>query len=152
MPEPVFRRARRADVPALVRLLADDVLGSKRERPVTPLPAAYLHAFEAIDGDPNQELIVACLEEKVVGTLQLTFLPGLSNQGAWRVLVEAVRIDSSLRSQGAGKAMLEYAITRARARGCRVVQLTTDKRRSDAQRFYRRLGFVASHEGMKLGL
>jgi GNAT superfamily N-acetyltransferase len=147
-----FRRAARGDLPVIVRLLADDPLGAKRERHETPLPASYLRAFEAIDADPNNELVVACLGEEVVGVLQLTFIPYLTYQGAWRALIEAVRIDSKRRSQGLGKAILEWAIARARERGCHVVQLTTDKARADAKRFYESLGFVASHEGMKLHL
>jgi ribosomal protein S18 acetylase RimI-like enzyme len=145
-----FRRARRDDVPAIVRMLADDQLGAKRERPETPLPDSYREAFAAIDGDPNNELVVACQHGEVVGVLQLTFIPYLTYQGGWRALVEGVRVDSRTRSQGLGKALLEWAIARARERGCVMVQLTTDKTRTDAKRFYESLGFVASHEGMKL--
>lgn len=147
-----FRRATRDDLSAIVRLLADDVLGASRERYETPLPPSYLRAFEAIDADPNNELVVACLEGEVAGVLQLTFIPYLAYQGGWRALVEAVRVDSRRRSQGLGKALFEWAIERARARGCYMVQLTTDKSRADAKRFYETLGFVASHEGMKLHL
>lgn len=147
-----FRRARPGDLPAIVRMLADDPLGAKRERFETPLPQAYLRAFEAIDADPNNELVVACLGDEVAGVLQLTFIPYLTYQGGWRALIEAVRIDSKHRSQGLGKAMFEWAIARARERGCHVVQLTTDKARADAKRFYESLGFVASHDGMKLHL
>ncbi len=147
-----FRRARPGDLPAIVRMLADDPLGAKRERFETPLPESYLRAFEAIDADPNNELVVACLGEEVAGVLQLTFIPYLTYQGGWRALIEAVRIDSKHRSQGLGRAMFEWAIARARDRGCHVVQLTTDKSRADAKRFYESLGFVASHEGMKLHL
>jgi GNAT superfamily N-acetyltransferase len=147
-----FRRAHPDDLPHIVRMLADDPLGAKRERFETPLPEGYLRAFEAIARDPNNELVVACLGGAVVGVLQLTFIPYLTYQGGWRALIEAVRIDSSYRSQGLGKTMFEWAIGRARERGCHVVQLTTDKARADAKRFYESLGFVASHEGMKLHL
>jgi ribosomal protein S18 acetylase RimI-like enzyme len=147
-----FRRARRQDLPAIVRLLADDPLGAKRERYETPLPVSYRHAFEAIEADPNNELVVACLGEEVVGVLQLTFIPYLTYQGGWRALIEAVRIDSKHRAQGLGRTMFEWAIERSRERGCHLVQLTTDKSRADAKRFYESLGFTASHEGMKLNL
>lgn len=133
-----------------MRLLADDPLGAKRERFEIPLPDSYLRAFEAIDADPNNELVVACLGAEVVGVLQLTFIPYLTYQGGWRALIEAVRVDSRQRSRGLGKTMFEWAIARARERGCHLVQLTTDKARADAKRFYESLGFVASHEGMKL--
>jgi GNAT superfamily N-acetyltransferase len=147
-----FSKATRDDLPAIVRLLADDVLGAKRERYETPLPESYLRAFEAIDADPNNELVVARMDGEVVGVLQLTFIPYLTYQGGWRALIEAVRVDSKRRSQGLGKALFEWAIDRARAQGCHLVQLTTDKARADARRFYEALGFVASHEGMKLHL
>lgn len=133
-------------------MLADDPLGAKRERFETPLPESYLRAFDAIAADPNNELVVACLGAEVVGVLQITFTPYLAYQGGWRATIEAVRIDSRHRSQGLGKAMFEWAIARARERGCHLVQLTTDKARPDAKRFYESLGFVASHEGMKLFL
>ena len=147
-----FRKAKREDVPAIVRLLADDPLGAKRERFETPLPESYLRAFEAIDADPNNELVVACIGDEVVGVLQLTFIPYLTYQGGWRALIEAVRVDAKLRSKGVGKALFEWAIERSRSRGCSLVQLTTDKSRGDAKRFYESLGFSASHEGMKLKL
>jgi GNAT superfamily N-acetyltransferase len=111
-----------------------------------------MRAFRAIDGDTNNELIVACRDGKAVGVLQLTFIPYLTYQGGWRALIEGVRVDSRTRSQGLGKALIEWAIARARERGCIMVQLTTDKTRADAKRFYEGLGFVASHEGMKLHL
>jgi GNAT superfamily N-acetyltransferase len=147
-----FRRARRADLPGIVRLLADDPLGAKRERYETPLPDAYLSAFEAIDADPNQELMVASLGGEAVGVLQLSFIPGLSHRGGWRLLIEAVRVDARLRNKGLGSTMFKWAIQHAAGRRCRMVQLTTDKSRPDAKRFYESLGFVASHEGMKLHL
>jgi len=148
----VIRRATRADLPAVVALLADDALGARRERADLPLAPGYVAAFDAIERDPHCELLVACEGERVVGTFQLDFTPGLSRQGAWRATIEAVRVAASARSRGAGSAMIEWAIARARSRGCRLVQLTTDRSRVDAQRFYERLGFVASHVGMKLEL
>ncbi|MFO7546089.1 MAG: GNAT family N-acetyltransferase [Trueperaceae bacterium] len=148
----VFRAATPADVSAIVRMLADDPLGAKRERFASPLPDTYERAFEAIDHDPNNELVVATIAGRVVGAMQLTFIPYLTHQGSWRALIEGVRVDASVRSQGVGQRMFRWAIERARARGCRIVQLTTDKSRPDAVRFYQRLGFVASHEGMKLVL
>ncbi|RPH44783.1 MAG: GNAT family N-acetyltransferase [Burkholderiales bacterium] len=151
--EPAFRRARRDDLPALVRLLADDPLGAKRETPSDPLPPSYGRAFEAIDGDPNQELVVVSLPgREVAGLLQLTFIPYLTYRGSWRAQIEGVRIASDLRSAGLGRRMFEWAIGRARERGCHLLQLTSDKTRPDAIRFYEGLGFVASHEGMKLHL
>ncbi len=147
-----FRKATCDDLEVIVRLLADDMLGAKRERYETPLPAAYLRAFQAIDADPNNELVVACMNHEVVGVLQLTFIPYLTYQGGWRALIEGVRVDSTRRSHGLGKALFQWAIDRARARGCILVQLTTDKARVEAKRFYESLGFVASHEGMKLRL
>jgi GNAT superfamily N-acetyltransferase len=144
-----MRAATAADLPAILRLLADDPLGKARE---TAVEAPYRAAFDAIAADPNQAMIVAEADGAVVGCFQLSFLPGLSRRGAWRAQIESVRIDSSLRGRGAGQAMMEWAIARARDRGCALVQLTTDKRRGDAHRFYARLGFVASHEGMKLTL
>ena len=154
MPEaaPTFRRARADDVPDIVRLLADDPLGATRERYESPLPESYARAFRAVEQDANNELVVACRGERVVGVLQLTYIPSLTYQGGWRALIEGVRVDSGERSQGLGKTLFEWAIARARERGCHMVQLTTDKARPDAKRFYESLGFVASHEGLKLHL
>ena len=154
MPEaaPTFRRARADDVPDIVRLLADDPLGATRERYESPLPESYARAFRAIEQDASNELVVACRGERVVGVLQLTYIPSLTYQGGWRALIEGVRVDSGERSQGLGKTLFEWAIARARERGCHMVQLTTDKARPDAKRFYESLGFVASHEGLKLHL
>lgn len=149
---PTMRRARAADLPAIVRLLADDPLGARREHYELPLPPAYADAFAAIERDPNQELAVACVGDAVVGVLQITFIPSLTYQGGWRAQIEGVRIAASERSRGLGRFMFEWAIARARERGCHMVQLTTDKTRPDAIRFYQALGFVASHEGMKLRL
>ena len=111
-----FRQARLDDLPRIVQMLADDPLGAKRERYESPLPAGYLAAFAAIDSDPNNELLVACLDQNVIGVLQITFIPNLTYQGRWRALIEAVRIDSAVRSQGIGRAMFEWAIARARER------------------------------------
>lgn len=147
-----FRNATRDDVAALVQMLADDPLGQKREQFSDPLPASYLAAFAAIDADPHNELIVAHDAVQILGFLQLTFIPYLTYQGGWRALIEGVRVDRAVRSQGIGRQLFEYAINRARERECHVVQLTTDKARPEAIRFYERLGFVASHEGMKLHL
>lgn len=145
-----FRPARAGDMPAIVRLLADDPLGAGREDLREPLPEAYARAFAEIEADPNNEVVVAEHDGRIVGTLQLTFIPGLSHTGGRRCQIEAVRVDGSMRGAGLGRRMIEHAIGRARERGCRLVQLTTDKTRTDARRFYEGLGFTASHEGMKL--
>ncbi|WP_395351974.1 GNAT family N-acetyltransferase [Variovorax sp. UC122_21] len=151
----VFRTATRADLAAIVALLADDPLGREREAAspaADAIDARYLAAFEAIAADANQQLVVATEGDTVVGTLQLSFIPGIARQGAWRGQIEAVRIASQRRDAGLGQRMFEWAIARCRERGCALVQLTTDKRRPDAHRFYEKLGFVASHEGYKLAL
>lgn len=148
----LIRRANRADVPEIVRLLADDPLGQTREAFTDPLPESYYRAFEAIEADPTQFLAVVEQEGCIVGTFQLSFIPGLSRQGAWRAQLEAMRIDHALRNQGLGRVAMEWIIEYARARGCALLQLTTDKTRKDAHRFYQRLGFISSHEGMKLKL
>jgi GNAT superfamily N-acetyltransferase len=147
-----FRIATRADVPAILALLADDGLGAAREFVGEDVDAAYWRAFEEIDVDPRNELIVADDGGAVVGTCQLTFTPSLSRRGAERMTIEAVRVDSALRGRGVGRSMMQWALDRARERGCRLAQLTTDKRRPQAHRFYASLGFTASHEGMKLAL
>ena len=148
----VFRVAHGADLAAIVRMLADDPLGAQRESCSDPLPRSYHAAFEAIDRDPNNELVVAVLGDAVIGVLQMTFIPYLTHRGAWRALIEGVRVSSGARSGGAGGAMIRWAIERAKQRDCAMVQLTTDRSRADALRFYERLGFVASHHGMKLRL
>lgn len=150
----IIRQATADDLPEIVRMLADDPLGSQREHYIEgqPLAQAYLNAYAEIAADPRQELIVAELDGRVVGTLQITFLRGISFQGGRRMQIEAVRVDRSLRSQGIGQQMMEWVIQHARQQGCFVIQLTTDKSRNDAHRFYERLGFVASHLGMKLRL
>jgi GNAT superfamily N-acetyltransferase len=148
----VVRRANEEDVRHIVRMLADDPLGAKREQYEDPLPASYMTAFSAIQADPNNELVVACVGDQVAGVLQLTFIPYLTYRGSWRALIEGVRIDAQFRSRGFGKLMFEWAIARSRERGCHMVQLTTDKLRPEAKQFYESLGFIASHEGMKLKL
>jgi ribosomal protein S18 acetylase RimI-like enzyme len=145
----MFRRATAQDLPAIVALLADDMLGAAREAPGDP---AYAAAFAAIEADPNQLLAVAEQDGRILGCLQLTFIPGLSHRGAWRGQVESVRVAADQRGTGLGRRFLAWAIAQSRARGCRMVQLTTDKSRADARRFYESLGFTASHEGMKLTL
>jgi GNAT superfamily N-acetyltransferase len=145
------RRAMRADLPRLFELLADDDLGRNREGVGSSDPV-YVQAFEAIDGDSNQLLLLAVLDGRVIGMLQLTFIPGLSRRGTWRANIEAVRVDSALRSRGIGRWLIERALAEARQRGCRLAQLTSDKRRTQAHKFYGDLGFVASHEGFKLAL
>ncbi|WP_416049946.1 GNAT family N-acetyltransferase [Cupriavidus basilensis] len=146
----LFRSAVLADLPAIVALLADDALGSQREIVSTPVDERYVTAFHAIAADPNQRLVVAVDGDTVIGTLQLSFIPGIARGGAWRGQIEAVRIAAPFRSAGFGQQMFEWAIAKCRSRGCAIVQLTTDKGRPDAHRFYERLGFVASHEGYKL--
>ncbi len=148
-----FRRALKGDLPAIVGLLADDALGATRESFESPLPSAYDDAFVAIDCDPNNELVVAVdASNDVVGVLQMTFIPYLTYRGGWRALIEGVRIASTLRSSGLGRRLFEWAIQRAADRHCHMVQLTSDKARPDAIRFYEALGFKASHEGLKLHL
>jgi GNAT superfamily N-acetyltransferase len=149
----VLRPARREDIPELVVLLAADQLGVTRDgvRDQADLDA-YERAFQAIDADPAHMLIVADRAGEVVGTMQLSFLPGLARRGALRAQIEAVRVAASTRGTGLGAAMMHWAIDEARRRDCALVQLTSDKARTDAHRFYQRLGFVASHEGMKLKL
>jgi ribosomal protein S18 acetylase RimI-like enzyme len=147
---PELRRARPDDVPAIVALLAADPLGSTRED--TEDEAPYRRAFAAVDADPGQLLLVAEAAGEVVGTLQLTFIPGLSRRGMLRAQIEGVRVHEDHRDSGLGTRMAEWAIAEARRRGCGLVQLTTDNRRPDALRFYERLGFVASHAGLKLPL
>jgi GNAT superfamily N-acetyltransferase len=147
-----LRRARRGDVAAIVELLRADPLGHSRELPRGAGLGVYERAFDAIVADQAQILAVATDGGRVVGTFQLSFIPGLARQGALRAQIEAVRVHREYRSEGLGGAMIAWAITEARRRGCAVMQLTTDKARGDAHRFYARLGFIASHEGLKLAL
>ena len=152
-PPVVLRRAVAADLPELVALLAADQLGATRDGIRTDSDLeAYQAAFSAIDADPAHLLVVAESGPDIVATMQLSFLPGLARRGALRAQIEAVRVDGGYRGRGLGAAMFEWAIGEARRRGCALVQLTSDKSRTSAHRFYERLGFVASHEGMKLAL
>jgi ribosomal protein S18 acetylase RimI-like enzyme len=145
------RRARRSDLETIVRMLADDPLGSGRERIEEPLPSCYFRAFEAVDHDPHIQLVVAENGDgAVVGCLELCILPGLSSQGASRGLIEDVRVATHCRSRGIGEKMVRWAITEARSRGCKLVELLTHHTRIDAPRFYKRLGFQPSHVGMTL--
>ncbi len=148
----MFRSATLADLPAIIALLADDKLGHGREDAADPPNPAYVAAFAAIDADANQFLAVVEEEGRVIGCLQLSFIPGLSRLGMWRGQIESVRIAADRRGDGLGRQMFVWAIDQCRAHGCGLVQLTTDKQRPDARRFYESLGFVASHEGMKLAL
>jgi GNAT superfamily N-acetyltransferase len=145
----LLREARREDVPEIVALLADDAIGAGREGPADD---AYYAAFDLIAADPRNQLLVAEAGGRVVGTLQLTMIPGLSRHGMLRAQIEGVRVAAPQRGQGLGRAMVEWAIGQAREHGCGLVQLTSDKRRKDAVRFYESLGFTASHEGLKLPL
>jgi GNAT superfamily N-acetyltransferase len=145
-----IRPAASDDVPAIVAMLADDPLGAQRESPDDLTP--YLAALERLSADPNQHLVVAVREGRVVGTLQLTVLPGLSRKGSTRSLIEGVRIHSAERGSGLGTRFIEWAIEESRRQGCQLVELTSDASRTDAHRFYERLGFTASHVGFKLAL
>jgi GNAT superfamily N-acetyltransferase len=143
-----IRTAVADDVPAIVGMLADDPLGARRESPDDLAP--YLSALERLSADPNQQLVVAVREGRVVGTLQLTIIPGLSRRGATRSIIEGVRIHADERGGGLGTRFIEWAIDESRRQGCQLVQLTSDTSRADAHRFYERLGFTASHVGFKL--
>jgi ribosomal protein S18 acetylase RimI-like enzyme len=145
-----IRRARRDDVGVIVAMLADDPLGSARERLEDPLPPSYFRAFDALEQDPHIQLVVAEDGGAVVGCLQLCILPGLSSQGASRGLIEDVRVATHCRSRGIGEQLVRWAIAEARGKGCKMVELFTHKTRVDAQRFYVRLGFQPSHVGMTL--
>lgn len=153
LPHIHFREARHEDLDAIVRLLAEDSLGSWRESLGDgELPDAYASAFEAIERDANNHIIVGDFNGRAVACLQLTFIPGLTYTGGTRAQIEGVRVDNGLRGSGIGRALIEHAILLAREQGCVLVQLTTDKRRPEALAFYQALGFTASHEGMKLRL
>ncbi|MFI2201999.1 GNAT family N-acetyltransferase [Streptomyces sp. NPDC020192] len=145
-----IRHATADDLPAIVAMLADDPLGAQRESPDDLTP--YRAALARLEADPNQHLVVAVREDRVIGTLQLTIIPGLSHKGATRALIEAVRIHADERGSGLGGLLIQWAIDTSRQLGCAMVQLTSDKTRTDAHRFYARLGFNASHEGFKLKL
>lgn len=149
----IIRKAKKEDLSELIKMLVTDKLGQHREKFSDPLPQSYIDAFNRIDADPNQELMVMEDESaEVVGTLQLTFIPYLTYQGGTRALIEAVRIRDDKTGQGLGAKFFEWAINRAKEKGVHLVQLTTDKQRPEAVRFYEKLGFKASHEGMKLHL
>ncbi|MBB1244333.1 GNAT family N-acetyltransferase [Streptomyces durbertensis] len=150
MSDLVIRAATAGDVPAIVAMLADDPLGAQRESPSEP--DVYQAAFARIAVDPNQHLVVAERAGAVVGTLQLTVIPGLSRRGASRALVEAVRVRSDERGGGLGAELIRWAVDEARRLDCALVQLTSDNSRVDAHRFYERLGFAATHTGFKLAL
>lgn len=147
-----FRPAEKADLAKLVEMLAADELGRKREDNRSPINPAYIEAFNHIIADPNNELVVVEHQKVVVGMLQLTFIPYLTHIGSWRCLIEGVRIHSDYRGEGLGSRFFTWAIDRAKQRGCKMVQLTSDKQRPDAIRFYLSLGFSASHEGFKMVL
>lgn len=150
MPDYSIRRARREDIGPIVRMLADDQLGATRDDPADLEP--YLRAFDEINADPHQLLVVVVSEDEPVGTLQLTIIPGLARRGALRGQIEAVRIHADHRGSGLGAELMRWAIEESRRRGCALVQLTSDTSRTGAHRFYERLGFVPSHTGFKLKL
>ena len=147
-----FRKAKETDVSNLVNLLADDDLGSKREDISVPLNRSYIDAFYNIEKDPNNELTVVECSGELAGMLQLTFIPYLTHTGSWRCLIEGVRIAKNYRGQGLGTEFIRWAIKRAAEKNCSIVQLTSDKQRPGALRFYESLGFQATHEGFKLKL
>ncbi|ULR51898.1 GNAT family N-acetyltransferase [Streptomyces deccanensis] len=145
-----IRPATENDVPEIVAMLADDPLGAQRESPDDLAP--YLTALERLRGDPHQHVVVAVRQGRVVGTLQLTIVPGLSRRGSTRAIIEGVRVHDEERGSGLGSRLIEWAIESSRAQGCQLVQLTSDATRTEAHRFYERLGFEASHVGFKLPL
>lgn len=149
----LYRKATIKDIPAIIAMLAADILGRQREEYSEPLPSSYYEAFARIDSDANQELIVVENNEKeIIGTFQLTFIPYLNYRGGIRAQVESVHVREDQRGKGLGKQLFEWAIHRAREKGAHILQLTSDKRRPDAIRFYQKLGFTASHEGLKMHL
>ncbi len=147
-----FRVAGREDLHIIIQMLADDPLGRKRESYTTPLSEGYLLAFEAIEKDCNNEIILACYNDNIIGFFQITYIPYLTYKGKWRALVEGVRVDKLYRNKGVGKELLLKSIDLAQKKECHLIQLTTDKARPEAISFYKSLGFIASHEGMKLHL
>lgn len=149
MPDPVFRRATRADLPAIVDLIADDDVNGWREKPGAPLLEGYVKAFEAIDADPNNELIIGEIDGLPVATAQITFVPSLTQQGSWRSIIEGVRVSSKVRSRGVGEKLIDHMLGLARARGCPSSQLTTSNARTRAHAFYARIGFEKTHLGFK---
>ena len=148
--EPVqIRHARRSDLEAIVRVIADDESALHNDSPAPEYRAAYAHAFEQIESDPRNELFVAEVEETVVGTFQLTYMPHIFDRGAERAQLEGIFVAPASRGQGIGGKMMAFALERARARGCRMAQLNSNKARASAHRFYEAAGFTASHEGFK---
>ncbi|MCM2412909.1 GNAT family N-acetyltransferase [Streptomyces sp. RKAG290] len=145
-----IRPASNGDLSAIVAMLADDPLGAGRESPDDLTP--YRAAFQRLADDPNQHLVVAVRSDRIVGTLQLTVIPGLSRRGSTRSVVEGVRVHADERGSGLGTQLIQWAVDESRRQGCQLVQLTSDATRTDAHRFYERLGFVASHVGFKLAL
>lgn len=149
-PDLTFRTATESDLPALADMLGDDVLGKTRDgRQFLP---QYAAAFKAVQAQAGNSILIATLGTEVVGMLQLTFIPGLSRAGMLRAQVESVRVSSGHRGRQIGRRLIEHALALSREAGCGLVQLTTDKQRPDAIRFYASLGFKPSHEGMKLTL
>jgi GNAT superfamily N-acetyltransferase len=147
-----LRDAQRDEVPLVVAMLADDALGSTRDQVVDPLPGAYYAAFDTIAASRDNRLLIAELDGEVVGSLQITFIPGLAKVGATKMLVGQVRVVSPRRGTGIGGEIMAAVVALARARHCKSVELTSHRTRTDAHRFYARLGFVASHVGMTLAL
>jgi len=147
-----FRKATETDISSLVNLLAGDELGESREDISEPLNQKYTNAFDSIESDPNNELTVIEFNGDLVGMLQLTFIPYLNHTGSWRCLIESVRIAREFRGEGLGSELIKWSINRAREKNCNIVQLTSDKQRPDALKFYESLGFKATHEGFKLKL
>ncbi|MCL7379545.1 MULTISPECIES: GNAT family N-acetyltransferase [unclassified Streptomyces] len=145
-----IRSAAPDDIPAIVAMLADDPLGAQRESPDDLTP--YTEAYERLARDPNQHIVVAELDGRIVGTLQLTIIPGLSRRGATRSIIEAVRVHADARGSGLGTRFIEWAVDESRRQGCQLIQLTSDASRTDAHRFYERLGFTASHVGFKMSI
>jgi ribosomal protein S18 acetylase RimI-like enzyme len=150
MSDIVIRTATIDDLPEILKLIADDFLGRQRETTTEPISENYVDAFGDIDADANNELFVAESNGTVVGTFQLTYTPSLSFHGGRRATVESVRVDDKLRGQGIGEQMMRWAMGRARERGCVSMQLTSHNDRTDAHRFYERLGFRKTHTGMKI--
>lgn len=150
--EITFRNAVEQDLDRIVEMLSDDFLGSKRECYQHPIPNSYIEAYKAITSDPNNELVVAWYANKIIGVQQIIFIPYITHQGRWRATIEGVRISSSIHGKGVGTKLIQWAIQRAKARGCHLIQLMTDKQRDDTLRFYERLGFNSTHEGFKMKL
>lgn len=145
-----FREAKMSDLQNLIQLLANDPLGKTREDITTPVKLSYIQAFSEIETDPNNRIIIAEIDNQLVGMAQLTFIPNLTYQGSWRCLIEGVRVDEKYRGQGYGEEIFTYLISLAKEKGCSLVQLTSDKQRPEALRFYEKLGFIPSHVGFKL--